>query len=211
MMAVLALVGRDDRPPERPAAVASPTSTSHQAPEVDAPVTTVDSPPGAGPSHVSARTEQGARAAAVRFLELTENVVELTPAEGAAVQRSIATDRAADGLAAELLDQLTAIATQVPDGVVVEVAPIGVRSVDRGDGWDVSVWYVEVIVYGQELAVEQWRTATYSLMWEHDEWRMDALDSTVGPAPTRPASVLAATTVEIAAAVADFEGAGLVP
>ena len=134
------------------------------------------------------RSEQSARRAALGFLELTEEAVHLSPDEGAAQQRSIATAAAADRLAAEVFDQLSTIAAEVPEGVAVEVAPIGVSSTPRGDGWDVSIWYVEVIVYGDQLAVEQWRTATYSLGWENDGWRMSALSSSLASSPASASS-----------------------
>ncbi len=114
-------------------------------------------------------------------------------------------------LAAEVFEQLSTIAAEVPEGVAVEVAPIGVSSTQRGDGWDVSIWYVEVIVYGDQLAVEQWRTATYLLVWEDGGWRMDGLESAAGPVPTRPASVLSSPTQAVSAAVETMNDPGSAP
>ena len=133
-------------------------------------------------------TEIGARRAAVRFLELTETVVGETPDAAGALQRTISTVRSADQLASEISRKLEAIQAQAPDGVRVQVAPVAARSQVRGAGWDVSIWYVQVTQYGSEVAVEHWATATYSLVWESGEWRMDDLVSSAGPIPARTAN-----------------------
>ena len=149
--------------------------------------------------------------AAVRFLEMTEEVVRLSPTDGALTQRSIASEASADRLSNEVFETLTVLANDVPDGVAVQIAPIGVSSVETPTGWDVSIWYVEVVVYGSELAFEQWRTATYSLVEEGGEWRMDALVSTDGPVPTRPASAVAWSTSAFIAGMAGFDDEVLEP
>ena len=149
--------------------------------------------------------------AAVRFLELTEDVVRMTPEEGARAQRSIASSSSADRLSQEVFETLTGLTNDVPGGVEVQIAPLGVRLVETSAGWDVSIWYVEVVVYGNELAVEQWRTATYSLVDEGGEWRMDALVSTDGPVPTRPAAAVAWATPELIAGIAGFDDEVLQP
>ncbi len=150
-------------------------------------------------------------AAAVRFLELTEDVVRMTPEDGARAQRSIASSASADRLSQEVFETLSGLANDVPGGVIVQIAPLGVRSVETSPGWDVSIWYVEVVVYGNELAVEQWRTATYSLVDEDGEWRMDALVSTDGPVPTRPAAAVAWATPTFIAGIAGFDDEVLQP
>lgn len=149
--------------------------------------------------------------AAVRFLEMTEEVVRLSPTDGALAQRSIASEASADRLSNEVFETLTVLTNDVPDGVAVQIAPIGVSSVETATGWDVSVWYVEVVVYGSELAVEQWRTATYSVVEEGGEWRMDALVSTDGPVPTRPGSAVAWSTPAFVAGMAGFDDEVLEP
>lgn len=159
----------------------------------------------------AAPTSESPELAAVRFLELTEEVVRLSPEAGAETQRSIASSLAADRLADDVFVLLTQLETDVPDGVVIHLAPLGVRSVETASGWDVSIWYVEVVVYGDQLAVEQWRTATYSLVEEAGEWRMDALESVDGPVPTRPASVVGWSAPSLLAAVAGFEDEVLEP
>lgn len=154
------------------------------------------------------RTEAGARQAAVAFLELTEDAVSMTPTDAAALQRSVSTAAAADRLASEVRDRLERIQAQVPDGLALSVAPIALRSVPRGEGWEVSVWYVSVATYGREIALEQWSTVTYALEWEADGWRIDAMQSTPGPVPTRPAAMTATPVAQLAGALAGFTDHG---
>lgn len=149
--------------------------------------------------------------AAVRFLEMTEDVVQLSPGAGAEMQRSIASKDASERLATEVSDLLTQLQTDVPEGVVVHLAPLSLRSVETSTGWDVSIWYVEVIVYGDQLALEQWRTATYSLVDEEGAWRMDDLESSDGPVPTRPASVVGWSANSLGTAVEGFDDEVLLP
>ncbi len=164
-----------------------------------------------GPAATAAEAMERPEVAAVRFLELTQDVVRLAPEEGARAQRAIASSASADRLSQEVFETLTGLANDVPGGVIVQIAPLGVRSVETSAGWDVSIWYVEVVVYGNELAVEQWRTATYSLVDEDGEWRMDALVSTDGPVPTRPAAAVAWSTPAFIAGIAGFDDEVLQP
>jgi len=149
--------------------------------------------------------------AAIRFLEMTEDVVQLSPEAGAEMQRSIASKDASERLVTEVSDLLTQLQTDVPEGVAVHLAPLSLKSVETSTGWDVSIWYVEVIVYGDQLAVEQWRTATYSLVDEEGTWRMDDLKSSDGPVPTRPTSVVGWSAISPAAAVEGFDDGVLLP
>ncbi len=160
---------------------------------------------------VDSNSKIAAQRAAVRFLELTEDVVALSPEEGAAVQRSISAHDAADELVAGVLDTLVSLQAEVPEGVVVHIAPLGVGAVERGDGWDVSIWYVEVIIYGDQLTVEQWRTATYAMVWEDDGWLMSGLESVAGPTPVRTAATTASSTPALLAGTEALDDEVLVP
>lgn len=155
-----------------------------------------------------APTEEGAVTSTLRFLELTEDVVAMTPVEGAALQRSISTEASADRLAAQVAATLADVGLSVPGGLTAHVAPLGTSARPAGDGWEVSVWYVEVLVYGDELAVEQWRTATYAIEWEAGEWRMADLVSRDGPTPVRPASTVASIAGELISATAGMSDEG---
>lgn len=155
------------------------------------------------------RSELGARRAAVSFLELTEEALSMTPDAAASLQRSISTSASADRLAGELRSKLDRIQAQVPDGVSTQVAPIALRSTARGEGWEVSVWYLQVVVYGREVAVEQWATASYRLVWESGGWRMDDLVSTPGPIPARPSTMTATPIAQLLASIGGFSDEGI--
>lgn len=201
-LAVLALTSDDDSGRDGEHVVASPTASA----------TTLAEPQGADSSDVEpGATESGARLAALRFLELTERVVEMTPEEAADAQRAISTARAAERLAADVETKLRAIQAQVPEGVAVRVAPVAVRSSRLGDGWSVAIWYVQVAVYGGELAAEQWTTATYSMVWEGGGWRMDDLVSAPGPTPARSSTTTATPVGELLAALEGFSDEGVAP
>ena len=190
-----------------PVTVADNPSTGHVSiPESASPKAT--KAPSASADVGDSDDKEGAVAATVRFLELTEDVMRMTPAEGAALQRSISTAGSADRLAAEVEATLTDLQVSIPEGVTVHIAPFGASTRQVGEGWEVAVWYAEVIVYGQELAVEQWRTATYTLVWEAGEWRMADLVSEYGPTPVRPASTVASTAGELIATTAGLSDAG---
>ena len=109
---------------------------------------------------------------------------------GRALQRSISTTADADRLAQQVRDQLESIRVEVPEGVAVGGGAAGGVVVGAAGRWvgRCRWWYVEVVVYAGELAVEQWRTATYDLRWEGGGWAGGGdLVSVQGPVPVRPA------------------------
>ena len=79
------------------------------------------------------RTEAGALAAAVSYLEATEEAVTLTPADAAAAQSAIATAEFADEFAADTEQRMTELVEAVPGGITLRLAPIEARSVADGD------------------------------------------------------------------------------
>ena len=138
--------------------------------------------------------EAGARAAAVAYLELTEEAVSITPAEAAAMQRSIATTDFAEEFGADTEQKMVELTQTVPGGVILRVAPIEVRSVADGDDWLVSVWYAQAITMVGDAVVDDWRTASYRMRWEAGTWKIAAFSSQRGPTPgrgTQPASASA--------------------
>ena len=77
------------------------------------------------------------------------------------------------------------------------------RSVRDGDGWRISVWYVETLTLG-DVVVDDWRTVTYVLRWERERWLIDARTSTRGPVPARSAALAATPPAQFEAALAGF-------
>lgn len=152
------------------------------------------------------RSEAGATRAAVHYLELTEQVFGMTPAEAGDLQRSISTSASAERLGTVLEFGVEKVQSSVPGGIDVHLAPMMVRTRPQGDGWDVSIWYVQVGVYAEEIAAEQWETATYRMVWESGEWRIDDMISLPGPIPSKLESDLATPVDQLVAFLADFEG-----
>lgn len=190
-----------------PAAVASTTAVSTAEPAQAASPDSSVPPATATLTHVAESPEQ----AAVRFLELTEVVVGLPPAEAAEVQRSVASAASAELLASSVLETMTDLQSEFPEGVDVEIAPLGVSSMPAGDAWLVEVWYAAVATYGEIVAVERWETATYRVVFEEGEWRMDDLVTVEGPTPVRPESLVATPTDLFISSTARFSDEVITP
>lgn len=130
-----------------------------------------------------ARTEQGALLAAETYLESTEEAPALGPQEAANAQRAISTSASADRLASEIESVLTDLLEIYPH-VRIRIAPIESRITADGPGWRVSIWYVETYTL-DDVVIDDWRTVTYTLLWERDQWLIDNLVSVRGPVPAR--------------------------
>ncbi len=156
-----------------------------------------------------ARSEQGARHAAVAFLELTEEAVEMSPAEAAALQRPYATADFADESAAETERSMIELLERVPAGVILRLAPLEIRSVSEGDEWVVSIWFVEAISIGRDGVVDDWRTVTYRLRWEEGSWKVAAFGSVRGPMPGRGNQPASASPSHFEALLDGFDDEGL--
>lgn len=131
------------------------------------------------------RTESGAVAAAVRYLEATEDAVLLSPPEARAKQAAMATAEFADEFGAQAEQRMVELEAAVPGGITLRVAPIETRSASMGDDWLVSIWYVSAITLNAESVVDDWRTVTYRMRWEGSAWKIAAFDSKRGPTPGR--------------------------
>lgn len=129
--------------------------------------------------------EAGARAAAVAYLETTEEAVNLDPAAAAALQREMATEEFADELAADTEQRMDHLRQTVPDGIVLRLASIEARSIADGDDWLVSIWYVQAITITGSNVVDDWRTVDYRLRWQSGTWKIAAIGSQRGPMPGR--------------------------
>ncbi len=187
----LGVLGRfQDNTADRPNAELTGETASAAAPSTSPPAVEIDAAAMEGFEPASTgfeRSELGARAAAVAYLEVTEDVVALTPAEAAEAQRSISTAASADRLAGEVEEQMVALIAQSPQGVRVWLAPMEARSVEIDGGYEVSIWYAEVVAIGTATVVDNWRTITYVLLWEDETWLIDDTVSVLGPVPARGA------------------------
>ena len=216
----LAVTRQGPEPIPTLAAPSQPVPTSEQVPPTETP--DAGSVEAAAPALVDARdapevaialgaerTEQGARDAAVAILELTEEAVTMSPADAAAFQRPFSTEDFADEAAARTEGQMVELHRTIPEGVTLRLAPIAVRSDPDGADWVVSIWFVEAITIGTEAVVDDWRTATYTMRWEDDAWKVAAFDSIRGPMPGRGTQPASAPPLQFEALLAGFTDVGL--
>jgi len=199
--------------PELPGS-ASDAATPTQSPAVpDTGQQTVPDPePSDAPVSSALAVEQtkfGARAAAVGYLEATEEAVLLSPIEAAAMQRKMATAEFADEFGSDTEQRMTELVSAVPGGITLRVAPIEARTVADGDDWLVSIWYVQAITIAGESVVDDWRTAAYRMRWEDGTWKIAAFDSERGPMPGRGTQPPSATPEQFERILADFSDSGL--
>lgn len=155
------------------------------------------------------RSEAGARAAAVAYLEATEEAVRMSPTEAAAVQRAFATTAFAEEFGVDTEQRMIDLTAAVPNGIVLRIAPIEARSFPDGDDWLVAVWYVQAITIAEESVVDDWRTAHYRLRWEDDTWKIAEFSSERGPMPGRGTNPPSASPQQFEAILTDFTDEGL--
>jgi hypothetical protein len=181
--------GQPRSQPAAPAAITSTVAPSEPTTEL------AEDPPGGdhpGPTAVVDGVPRGfspdrggALAAGLSFTRLNQELVEMSVPAAEAARRAMATEDAADALAADVRARLGDIRARWPRGSLrYRVAPLAVRATEAGPGaMDVDVWYVGVVA-GSDLApYEEWGTESYRLVWEGDDWRVAALSDTPGPRP----------------------------
>jgi len=109
----------------------------------------------------------------------------MTPDDAAAAQATISAEAARAELVARTRAEVErTIAAYGSKAMHVRVVPLATRRTDGLAGPTVAVWYVGVVSVDHGPALSYFRTATYTLVWEHDAWRMTSLDSMPGPTPT---------------------------
>jgi hypothetical protein len=157
----------------------------------------------------SEKTKSGARAAAVGYLEATEEAVLLSPIEAAVLQRTMATTQFAGEFGADTEQRMMELVAAVPGGITLRVAPIEARTVAEGDDWLVSIWYVQAITIAGESVVGDWRTANYRMRWEDSTWKIASFDPERGPTPGRGTQPPSASPEQFESMLADFSDSGL--
>ncbi len=85
------------------------------------------------------------------------------------------------------------------------------RSIAVGDGFEVSIWYAGVIAIGTDSTFDNWRTVTYSLVWERDTWPIEDSVSIVGPVPSRSAGLTVTPPAALVSTLGLFDDGGLTP
>jgi hypothetical protein len=190
-------------------------STITSAATTPAVITTEATPPvptaQTSPSRTSA---DGAVVAAIGFLELTERVTSMTPDEAAVAQASISADSVREVLAAKTRDEVEHTLAAYDVGTIhLRITPLAARRTDSATGTTVALWYLGVFTVDHGTASSFFRTATYTLVWEHDTWRMTSLESTPGPTPMPTKDAYLDSALQLTAALDGFtsvadQGAG---
>ena len=218
VIAVAALwqLGRSDSSPPAPNVPAETATGAARGGSVARGLTPADEPPSTSTRPFEEavpvgfeRTELGARRAAVAYLEMTEVAVELAPAGAGALAAGMASAEFRDQHAEDTEAAMIELAETIPAGIRLRLAPIAARSAPAGDSWDVAVWFVEAITIGTEGVVDDWRTATYRLVWEDDTWKIDSFDSVRGPMPGRGTQPASETPSGFEAVLSGFSDEGL--
>lgn len=220
VLVVLAVIGRINDEPASPEAQLAQQPVP--APATDSPVSEGEEPatnqpdtaPSMSPSDAGSgfvRSELDARTAAVVYLEATEDIVHMTPADAANAQRSVSSAASADRLADEVEEQMADLVAQAPQGVEVWLAPMEARSTELNGGYEVSIWYAEVVAVGTAIAVDNWRTVTFTLVWENDTWLIDAKSSVVGPVPSRGSGLVVTPPATLVSILGAYDDTGLTP
>jgi hypothetical protein len=170
------------------------------------PATGPASPPTGPTASVTAGSPAvGPVEAALGFLELTERVMGMTPQQAADVQAQISSDDARAALVADTRAEMERTAAAYEPGTIhVQVTPLATRRTDSPDGVTVGIWYLGVVTVDHGTATSYFRTATYGLVWEHDSWRMTALESTPGPTPTPGQAAVVDSAEQLAGALHGF-------
>lgn len=216
LVAGVALRGGDDAtgpsggsPPSSESPVVTATGEADTSTSSDPDANQVGTAAPAAPSVPFEQTADGARAAAVAYLESTETGVTLQPGEAAAWARESASTAYADEFAADTEARMVELWETIPEGITLRLAPMETRIVADEDGWQVSVWFVEAITIGTEGVVDDWRTATYRMVWEGGAWKIDRFASERGPMPGRGTSPASETPAGFEALLAGFDDEGL--
>jgi hypothetical protein len=196
---IAASVALATRSPHRHAA---PASSTLEAPTSAAPTTSPNPPGPVTP------TLTGARAAALAYLALSEQVVGMDVDTAVAAQRDAASNAAAPGLVADLRQRLAALHAAYPASVRYRVGPLAVQAVATGrERARVEIWYVGVLSAPGTTPFEQWHTSHYDLVWERGAWRVAAESADPGPRPASPLDPQPASSAALEAALAGFGSA----
>jgi hypothetical protein len=140
---------------------------------------------------MSARTTEGAVAAATAYVRALDGSVLLDAGELHRTLEQIASESALAALARAYEQAGTDTRTRLGVGtrpepvVIVRAAPLGYRVESFTlDEATVSIWRVGIVGSGATVEPRQsWRTQTVSLVWERGDWKVTAFASTPGPTP----------------------------
>lgn len=166
-------------------------------------------------SPLTDRSRQGALSSAMFFLELSEEVLQMSPEEGATMQRRYATGATAESSATAISSQLASLHAAAGPEMRMDVAPISwtVTEIEPQITYAVSVWYVEVFSLGgpTDDAHGSFKTFSARVEWEDGSWKLGEAEAFDGPQPLVSAEG-AATGFELRGQLSGFsDGGQLVP
>lgn len=156
-----------------------------------------------------ANTEAGAVAAAASFVATGQALIDMDPLATEDAVRQMATGATADRQVTRTLAALSQLRQVLRAGtgpVTVHQAAMATRLERFGAGRArVAVWNVTVLAR-DGIAPPQagWKVSTYELVWERDDWRIDAETVTPGPAPVLDDSTPPATSAQLDSALDGF-------
>ncbi len=156
-----------------------------------------------------ARSEAGARAAAVAYVLTGQVLIDLPATAVDDAVRAISSTGSADvqvATTAQQLDRLRAVLAPGtgPTTYIQAVLATRVNAFAR-DRADVSVWNVGVLSrVGVATPQAGWSTSVFDLVWERGDWKVWSETITPGPAPILNAGVAPATSQDFEAALSGF-------
>ncbi|WP_326722162.1 hypothetical protein OHT59_24900 [Streptomyces sp. NBC_00243] len=168
-----------------------------------------------------AHSEQGAESAAANYAVVLGSTGMFNKDSRHGIVNTIYTSAAAGQLqgpmdtaySADFLSKLGLDANgNPPDGstFVSRTVPVGTKAEQYGDSAaKVSVWYMGLIGMSGETSTDPvtstWKTWTFDLQWDNDDWKIVTDSQTDGPAPV-PGDDRAAASDEISKAIEEYGG-----
>jgi len=214
-LGVLAMGSPAERP-DRP--TVPPPHAAVAEPDVATPPDESTAPTAPGPTRTEAGVPMGfahsiagAEAAGAAFVRAGPVVAAMDEAAAAEAQRTMSTTANAERLVGELRDQRAALAEGFGPGPLRWwLAPLATKvRPDGPDAAEVTVWYVSVVAPAELAPYVDWRVSTRRLVWERDDWRVEAEHDAPGPRPATLPRPEPSAPAEFVAVLADFNTAGL--
>jgi hypothetical protein len=193
--------------PPPPAAAAEAALAGHHAAVMagSGPTTVVD-----GVAMGYAPDAEGAETAAREFVRAAGSLVAMAPPEAMAAQRVMAAAAIEEDLVATRSAELQNIwGSAGTEDVSYWFTPIASRAslTDRGEA-TAEVWYMGVLRSPLTPGMQWWRTATYELVWEDEDWRIARESEVAGPIPTLPIGETPTSAAEMDALLEGFDPRG---
>ena len=156
-----------------------------------------------------ARSDEGARAAAVAYVLSGQRLLELAPTQLAAAVRSMAATGSADAQIKDAEQQLRALRDVLAAGTgatrYLQAALASRVDAFTSERARVSVWSVGVLSRaGVAQPQAAWTMSTFELVWERDDWKIWNETITAGPAPQLNAGAKPTTAEQLDLALNGF-------